>query len=512
MAFSLRGLGRAVRRLGWWRFAAGVAAGGVALGLTFLLRILGIGVFVPQLAVDFVVARVPGSVESFFIQTMGEGAKLLGLAVALLVFLALSGVLAMPYRLVQRRLALREFVLAAYTAVYAAGALLAVLPILGGGVAGSDTSAGVGFATLSQILAGALYAAVLDYFLVDIASRHPEGFSPTRRQFIVGLGVLFMSAAIAIAGLGALAARAARLTFATVDELRAKARTPTSEFYVVTKNLIDPDVDRATWRLAVDGLVDTPTSHDISAIEARANSEEVVTLECVSNEVGGNLISTASWTGVRLEDLLAEAGLAPEADWIVFTCADGYTVAVPRARAMVPAALLAIRMNGADLVRAHGAPARIVVPGLYGMFHAKWVTRITAVQGEFLGFWQQKGWTNRGAIRTTAIITTPPPDAVVAAPVVLGGVAFAGDRCISRVEVSLDGGATWQDATLERPPPLSENSWVLWTYPWSPSGGGAYRVVARATDGQGDPQESRASPPFPDGASGYDAITLLVSG
>ena len=510
VAFSLRGLGKAIGRLGWWRFVAGAIAGAVALGLTFLLRTLGIGVFLPQLAVDFVVARIPGSVESFFIQTMGEGAKLLGLAVGLLVFVGLSGALAMPYRLVERRLRKRERVLLAYAGMYALGSLFGVLPALGGGIAGADTAAGVGFATLSQILAGALFAAVLDYFLVDIASRHPEGFSPTRRQFIVGLGFLIASAAVAIAGLGALASRTGRLTFATIEELIAKALTPTSEFYVVTKNVIDPDVDPAAWQLVVDGLVSSPRTHDLPGLRARTDAEEIVTLECVSNEVGGKLMSTARWRGVRIADLLAEAGLAPEADWIAFSCADGYTVAAPRARATAPGSLVAVEMNGDLLLKEHGRPARIIVPGLYGMFHAKWLTRITAVQGEFLGFWQQKGWTNRGDIRTTAIVTTPAPDAVVGSPVTVGGVAFAGNRGISRVEVSADGGTTWGDATLQTP--LSATSWVLWTYAWSPLGGGAYRILARATDGLGVPQEPRSASPFPDGASGYDAITLLVSG
>jgi DMSO/TMAO reductase YedYZ molybdopterin-dependent catalytic subunit len=507
---SLRRIGRAVRRLGWWRFAAGALAGTVALALTFLLRVLGIGVFLPQIAVDFIVARIPGSIESFFIRTMGEGAKFLGLGVALAVFIGLSGALAMPFRPVQAKLVKRERVLLAYAGTYAAGALLAVLPLLGGGLAGADTSSGVGFAALSQILAGALYAAVLDYFLVDFSARHPEGFSPTRRQFIVGLGVLFMSSAIAIAGLGALAARTARLTFATIQDLFAHEITPTPEFYVVTKNLMDPDVDPIGWRLRVDGLVGSEGTYTLDDLRARADAEELVTLECVSNEVGGNLMSTARWRGVRVADLLADAGIAAEADWVAFACADGYTVAVPRAKALSPATLVAIEMNGAPLLKAHGAPARIVVPGLYGMFHAKWLTRITAARGEFLGFWQQKGWTNRGAIRTTAIITTPAPDRVVGSPVAIGGVALAGDRGISRVEVRVDGWTDWVDATLS--PALSGATWVLWTFTWTPPSGGAYRFIVRATDGLGTPQEARSSPPFPDGASGYDAVTLYVSG
>src|SRR5206468_4563071 len=201
-----------------------------------------------------------------------------------------------------------------------------------------------------------------------------------------------------------------------------------------------PAVDASRWQLSIGGLVSNPTTYSYADLQALATIDEFVTLECVSNEVGGNLISMAEWTGVRLALILQSAGIDPTADWIVFTCADGYTAGIPIAKAMEPSALVAIYMNGGRLVTAHGYPARIIVPGLYGMFHAKWVTKIEAVQGEFRGYWQQKGWTNsddgNGRIHTVAIIATPADNAVVGGAVTVGGVAFAGDRGISRVEVS----------------------------------------------------------------------------
>ena len=509
MAALLRRIPAALRRLPWWRFAAGVVSGAAALALTLLLRALGLGLFLPEIAMDFAVDRLPGSVETFFIRTMGEGAKAFGLLVAVLVFLALAGAYALPYRALNRRIHHRWVLLAVVAFGYAAAVLLAILPVLGGGLLGTATRTGAGFAAFSQVLAGLIYAATLDHLLVDVAARHPEGFRPSRRQFVVGLGILFFGAAVALAGFGALVARTARLTFASVEELFANEVTPNETFYRVTKNLIDPEVDRAAWRLSVDGLVATERTHTLDELEALLGVSEFVTLECISNEVGGDLISSAKWTGIRLSDLIAAAGADPMADWVAFTCADGYTVGVPLSRAMRPESLLALKMNDAGLPSSHGAPARIVVPGLYGMFHAKWVERITLVQGEFVGYWQQKGWSNVGTIRTTTIITTPAPDSVVRGPVRIAGVAFAGNRGVSRVEVRVAPEQSWQEAT--RYPPRSGATWVLWTWDWTPPAPGSYHIFARAVDGAGANQESAGAPPFPDGAAGYDSITLLVA-
>ncbi len=485
-----------------------MVAGAVALALTSLLRALGLGVFLPEVAVDFVVARVPGSVESLFIRTMGEGAKVLAVLTALLVFLLLPGIPATFFRAAQRWLPKRWEVIAVYTLGYASLNLLVALPILGGGFLGSETRNGPWFAAFSQLLGGWLYAAVLDYLLVDLAAKYPGAFLGSRRRFIVAGTLTLAGIALALYSLGRLVATPGRLAFASVAEMLNKEVTPNDEFYVVTKNVVDPSVDVGPWRLTVDGLVANPTTYAYADLLARAQASEFVTFECVSNEVGGNLISSAKWSGLPLADLISSAGAQPAADWVAFTSVDGYTVGIPLGRAMAAGTLLALKMNDEVLGMRHGFPARVVVPGLYGMFSAKWVTRITLVQGEFIGFWQQKGWTNRGAIRTTVIIATPAPNAVVRGPVTIGGVAFAGDRGTSRVEVSTDGGASWALATLS--PPKSGLTWVLWTFPWSPPSGGSYRIVARATDGSGAPQETSASPPFPNGASGYDSITLLV--
>src|SRR5947199_174726 len=283
----------------------------------------------------------------------------------------------------------------AFYALTSAGVILvAILPLLDGGFFGSNTSAGPWFASFSQLVGSLVYAAVLDYFFVDVSARYPEGFSLSRRQFLVGSVGAIVLAVLAIYGLASLAVKKGRLVFASIGEMFLKERTPTSEFYVVTKNVIDPAADI----------------------------------------------------------------------WIVFTCADGYTAAIPRDRALNPNTIVAVLMNDAPLATTHGFPARIIVPGLYGMFHAKWLTKIEAVKGEYRGFWQQKGWTNQGQIHTTAIIATPSDGTVVNGLVHLGGVAFAGDRGISLVEVSTDGDSTWNAATLNPAP--SNLTLVLWPYDW----------------------------------------------
>ncbi len=507
-----------LRRLPWNRFFAGVLAGAAALVVTLIMRVLGLGVFLPELAFDFVITRIPGSLESFFITSLGEGAKGLGLVSALVAIEVVFGLGAIPFRRIQSFIHPRAAVIAVYTVIATAVITLVVLPVLGVGFAGVGTDVGAPFAILSSVIGSWLYAAVLDYFLVDVASRHPEGFSPSRRQFFIGAAAGIASLAFAYEMFSAAVVQPARLAFASVADLLAKEVTPTEDFYVVTKNLVDPTVDASTWNLIVDGLVTSTLTLAYADLQSKMQSgelpavQEYATMECVSNEVGGNLIGTAKWSGVRLADLLNLAGIESTSDWVEFTCSDGYTVAIPRPKAMDVATLLVLDMNDAPLEGRHGGPARILVPGKYGMFSAKWVTRISAIQGEYLGYWQApgKGWTNDGPIQTEALIATPADGAVSTGPITIGGFAVSAADGISKVEVSTDGGTTWSSAQLRTPldPRLT---WVLWTFAWTPMAGGAYQIVARAYDGNGVVQTATVAPPYPNGASGYDRITLYVS-
>ena len=437
MAAASGGRWTRLRKFPWNRFFAGIAAGAAALLVTLVMRLLGLGVFLPELALNAVITRIPGPLESFFIGALGEGAKGLGIVCALVGVEVAYGLGAIPWRWIQRRVPWRYGVVLLYTGVATAAVVLVVLPALGAGLAGSQTVAGTGFAVLSQLLGGWLYATVLDYFLVDVAGRHPEGFSPSRRQFLTGVLAAAASLSVAFVTFSSAVVQPGRLAFGSVQDLLADEVTPTADFYVVTKNLIDPTVDPSAWSLTVDGLVSSPLSLSYAELQARIASGalpaagEYATMECVRNEVGGNLIGTARWDGVRLADVLALAGLEAAADWIEFTCVDGYTVAVPLARAQDPATLVVLEMNGAPLEDRHGGPVRVLVPGKYGMFSAKWLNRITAVQGEVLGFWQQKGWTDAGLIETQALLAIPADGSVLSGPTTIGGFAVSAADGIS---------------------------------------------------------------------------------
>jgi hypothetical protein len=166
-------------------------------------------------------------------------------------------------------------------------------------------------------------------------------------------------------------------------------------------------------------------------------------------------------------------------------------------------------MNDATLPDEYGFPLRAIVPGIYGMMNAKWITEIEVIDQVYLGYWQERGWSNDAGIKTTSIIYYPAPDARVNGATPIAGVAFAGDREISKVEVSVDGGNNWNEATLKTP--HSRYSWVLWAYEWTPKTIGTANLMVRAYDGKGQIQDPTVIQPFPDGASGYQSIQVTVT-
>jgi hypothetical protein len=221
-------------------------------------------------------------------------------------------------------------------------------------------------------------------------------------------------------------------------------------------------------------------------------------------------MSNALWEGVRLKDLLERAGVKTGAVKVVFYAVDDYSDSIHLDKALEPTTLLAVRMNGATLPQGHGFPVRMLVPGIYGMKHCKWLTRIQVVSQDYQGYWQERGWSDPAPIRLTSRIDTPLAGSSV--PVnrltYVGGVAFSGNKGISEVDISLDGGNSWQLATLKRP--LSTLTWVLWEYPWQPTSRGFSTLIVRAVDMEGNVQDPNVEPPAPDGSSGYHTITVSV--
>ncbi len=195
---------------------------------------------------------------------------------------------------------------------------------------------------------------------------------------------------------------------------------------------------------------------------------------------------------------------------MVFSAVDDYSDSITLEKALEPTTLIAVRMNGTTLPKGHGFPARMLVPGIYGMKHCKWLNHIQVVTQDYQGYWQQRGWSDPAPIRMTTRIDTPliGSSIPVNQTTSIAGVAFSGNKGISEVDVSLDGGNTWQRASLKRP--LSNLTWVLWEYAWQPTARGYYVVAARAIDIEGNVQSPDVDPPAPNGSSGYHTINLSV--
>jgi DMSO/TMAO reductase YedYZ molybdopterin-dependent catalytic subunit len=279
--------------------------------------------------------------------------------------------------------------------------------------------------------------------------------------------------------------------------------TPNTEFYVMRKfPTVVPPVS-PEFRLVIDGLVDQPLQLSLSEIFAFPRHDVYLTRQCVSNPVGGYLISSALFSGARLAEVLAKAGVSPSVKYLKFYGRDGYEESVPLFYALEHG-MIAYGMNGLALSEAHGAPLKIEVPGLYGFKNMKWLTRIEAINVPFQSVWAREGWTETAIYKTMSRI-----DAVRLAPdgtVTACGIAFAGLRGINKVEVQVNNGG-WREAVLHTPP-LSDRIWVQWRIDLPERGNMQVRV--RATDGTGTPQIATKQAQYPDGASGYHSVTVSL--
>ncbi len=286
---------------------------------------------------------------------------------------------------------------------------------------------------------------------------------------------------------------------------------PNERFYRIDTSLLTPNVDAATWTLTIHGLVDRETTLTFDQLVALPLFEQYVTIACVSNEVGDNLVGNAKWTGVRLREVLDMAGVQAGATQLVGRSIDGWTAGMPTAWVMDPARepMIAVKMNDVPLPPKHGYPARLIVPGLYGYVSAtKWVTELELTTLEaFDAYWVPRGWAKEAPILTQSRIDTPGPGAVVpAGRVPIAGIAWAPDRGVSKVEVGIDG--VFSEAQLSRP--ISNTTWVQWVAYWDASPG-QHLLSVRATDGAGETQPEQRTPPAPDGARGWHTIPVYVN-
>jgi hypothetical protein len=500
------------------RFQAAALAGLAATAASLVARFAFDAPLVPELMAHLFFSIVPIWMVEIAVGMLGAFAKHLAFLGCVVVYgLALAGLAAGFLRLTTGR---RPAAMRLYSAGLALAAwaftLVAVMPALGGGLAGRYLRQGASATAIWLLAVFAVYGATLALVTTLFIGRPRLAESTEklvgRRRLMRGIG--YAVVAIGLYDMGRslieswLQSGAGRVAdgdgaFPNITGL-AREVTPTTDFYKVSKNPFDPLVEAAGWRLEVAGLVESPLSLSYEEVKNLPSVEQYATLECIDNQVGGNLIGNALWRGVRLKDVLAAAGLKPGVVDIVLHASDDYADSIPLERATADGTLLAYEMNGEPLGAAHGFPLRLVVPGIYGMKNVKWIKRIEAVNYDFKGYWQKRGWDDRAEYKTMSRIDAPSDD--VAGPTTIAGVAFAGDRGISGVEVSTDGGRTWEPAQIK--PALSPYSWALWHKEWSPAPAATHMLVVRATDGRGVTQTAERTTAAPSGATGHHARSI----
>jgi DMSO/TMAO reductase YedYZ molybdopterin-dependent catalytic subunit len=289
--------------------------------------------------------------------------------------------------------------------------------------------------------------------------------------------------------------------------------TPAGEFYRIDTALTLPEIDPTSWRLRIHGMVDREIDLTYADLLARPLLERWITLCCVSNEVGGDLIGNARWLGVSLADVLREAGVQEGCDQLIMSSSDGMTIGAPTKVVMDGRdAMLAVGMNGAPLPVEHGFPVRVVVPGLYGYVSAcKWIVDINATTfNKQAGYWVANGWDQDPPIKLESRIDTPRSgkSVPVGATVAIAGVAWDQHVGVSAVQVQINNGP-WQQARLAAVP--STDTWRQWVLPWQPTQAGSYRVKVRALDANGTPQTDKGAQPFPSGATGLHSILVRAT-
>nr|WP_082280092.1 molybdopterin-dependent oxidoreductase [Mycobacterium colombiense] len=502
---------------------AGVAAATVSLGIAQLVGIpfgarADARAAIGSVAVDL----TPGPIKEWAIQTLGSLDKLF---VSVVVLVAIATIAAIAGTLETSRRPLGS------ATIGAAGILGCIAVLSRQGATAFDTiptvvGAACGVATL-RLLTRRFRPGPQD---AEQEADHDEPDAGRRRMVMLGLlgfGIITGLAGAVITRLVHSVA-ADRNSFA-LPRPRASAPpipadvqpngvallsfiTPSADFYRVDTALSVPQLSHGDWRLRIHGMMDHEATYSFDDLARFDVVETVTTLTCVSNPVGGPLISTGVWTGYRVADLLAAAGVHADADMVLSTSIDGFTAGTP-VQALTDGrdALLAIGLNGQPLPIEHGYPARLVVPGLYGYVSAtKWVVEMELTRFDRAkAYWTRQGWAPRAPIKTESRIDVPKGgQRVPIGPVVFGGVAWAQNRGVRAVEVLIDNGG-WQPA--QQGASYSNETWRLWSFPWQAKSPGRHTITVRATDNTGATQTADRVGAVPDGATGWHTVDFTVA-
>jgi DMSO/TMAO reductase YedYZ molybdopterin-dependent catalytic subunit len=490
---------------------AGVAAAVVAVGVAELVAVLTGPGSAPIIAVGgWIVDHVPGGVKQLAIALFGthdKTALLTGTSLLLLAFAALVG-------------------LAARRNLFWGDIGIGIFALLGIGAAVTRHAATVAWAL--PTLVGAAAAVVLLHFLVRqqqhaMADGVPD--DDARRQFLRIAGIATAGAVVVgFAGRGLANWRGVSQARSKIDlpapqspapsEVVTGYETSNDDFYRIDTALVVPQVDPDTWKLRIHGMVNKELTLTYAQLLAMPMIERYVTLTCVSNDVGGDLIGNARWLGVPIKGVLEQAGVKDGADQVVQRSTDGFTCGTPTS-VLVDGrdAMLAVGMNGVPLPLEHGFPVRMVVPGLYGYVSAcKWITDIELTTFKaYDAYWIVRGWAQQAPIKTESRIDLPHDgDTKPAGAVTIAGVAWAQHRGISKVEVRVAKGneaGTWQQAELLQT--VSPDTWRQWRFTWNATPGD-YSITVRATDATGETQTEQQAPPEPDGATGWHTINVTI--
>jgi len=278
--------------------------------------------------------------------------------------------------------------------------------------------------------------------------------------------------------------------------------------------VVDPKVNADLWHLELNGLVQNSATWRIQDLLGLPAHEQQTTLMCISNGLDAGLISNAIWKGIPLRDLLERAVPLPNAARVRFHGVDNYTDTIPLEKAMEPTTLLAYNMNGVRLPHRHGYPVRVIVPGYFGEKHVKWLTRIELTDAKVKGFYETQGWGPDFITPTRSRIDAPDHESrfsisELQQPIEVKGMAYGGDRGITRVELSFDDGKSWRDAEIYYAG--GDLAWSLWKAEWTPDAAADHVFVVRATDGEGDVQEWEEDRSFFSGVTGFHKIVVHVT-